>query len=80
MKTVFSSPSNTYTIILSEEDLVHLVERNVIMIRPTITENCYKSANGKIEYASGHYLQYHGPEAGTIPVQFVNIYLERDNK
>ena len=71
MRTVFAQPSNTYTIVLNKEDIMKLVNGGVLY-QPLHTENtyigCYRNRT-----VDSHYLQYHGPEDGTIPVQFVNI-------
>ena len=76
MRTVFAEPSRTYSIILSKEDVVKLVTGG-LLYQPIHTENTYMNAPGKVTDADGHFLQYHGPEAGTIPVQFVNICLQK---
>ena len=76
MKTIFAQPSDTYTIELNKDDFVKLMTGGVLYM-PTRTPNKYAYAGGKVGNIDGHFLQYHGPEDGTIPVQFVCIRLEQ---
>ena len=79
MKTVFAEPSRTYSIILSKEDAIKLITGGVLFM-PSHTSNTYIPRSNKAIDDDGHYLQYHGPKEGTIPIQFVSIKLERDFK
>ena len=79
MKTVFTSPSNTYNIVLSQHDLAKLIVDGCLRYNPTRTGNTYVNVNNKVMTADGHFLQYNGPEAGTIPVQFVTIQLKQED-
>lgn len=78
MKTVFAQPSNTYTIVLSNHDIAKLIVEGGLLYQPLHMENTYVNTPGKVMNSDSHFLQYHGPEAGTIPVQFVNITLRKD--
>ena len=78
MKTVFESRSNIYYIKLSQHDIAKLIVDGYLAYNPTRIGNTYVNKNDKVTDADGHFLQYHGPEAGTIPVQFVTIQLERE--
>ena len=78
MKTVFAQPSNTYSIELSKEDLITLVSTGVLYYEPSRTSNTYISRSDKVTDSDGHFLQYHGPEPGTIPAQYVVLRLEKD--
>lgn len=76
MKTTFALPSHTYNIVLSMHDLSKLAVDGCLMYDPTRMENTYIS--NKETTSDGHFLQYHGPEAGTIPVQHVIIRLKME--
>lgn len=76
MRTVFAKPSNTYTIVLSKEDITKLIKTGGLLYMPLHMSNTYLDSPRAGIDSDGHFLQYHGPKEETIPVQFISIQLE----
>lgn len=76
MKAGFVSPSCNYNIVLSEEDLVRLLDKGYITQNPEKIKGTYRDKYGKSHITSQHHLTYID-EYDEHPVQYIGIVLDR---
>lgn len=76
MTNSFVLPSCNYNIVISKSDLVQLMEKGSVTMRPLTTRGIFKSEFGMNRETDAHSLRYTDNQTAQ-PVQFVSIVLEK---
>lgn len=72
MDIFITEPSNTYTIMLSKEELTQLNAGKSVMLEPTKTPSCFHDYLGQTVY-SDHHMVYCRDLSGERGIQFLTI-------